>query len=67
MSKISKSNNEALIVYQIAKCHSMLMYHLFESIKHKRLWMMFLWLHTMMTSVNADALVSTVPQTGYPR
>ena len=58
MGKIS--NNEALVVYQIVKCHSMLMYHLFESIKHKRLCVLFLWLHTTMTSGNADALVPIV-------
>ena len=58
MGKIS--NNEALVVYQIVKCHSMLMYHLLESIKHKRLCVLFLWLHTTMTSGNADALVPTV-------
>ena len=31
------------------------MYYLFESIKHKRLCVLFLWLHTMMTSGSADA------------
>ena len=61
---------EALVVYQIVKCHSMLMYYLFESIKHKRLCVLFLWLHTMMTSGSADACWSPLllgPQTGYPR